>query len=434
MKRDKMRDLGSALLATTAVITLALLGVMTMEAAPAQQQNLLQNPGFEQPFSNGVAAGWQTWHRDDGNKADGCESGYHFRPKWNVETGGGLVNEGLSSQYIGNNWDTWSGGVYQTVDAVPGQTYRFTFFGRGRGSNEEAPEPSEFGLNFNMRAGIDPNGSGNWADGDVVWSGTASPHDQWQQFTVEATATGDRLTVFTYADWGVVGANQCRQYQDTWYDNASLVAAGAPPTNTPPPAPQATATLPPTATPEEVAEVEPTAEPTAVPTEAPTGVPGGRICVNAFNDENANGAQEANEGYIAGVTFTVANDVAIVGQAVSTGSEEPRCFEGVEPGEYQVAQTLPSRLEPTTASNATVIVEEGKTVGLAFGSRLRLEQGQPGAGPNEPQATAESGATTTPGDETAAGSGTNFVTVASLIAIVLVVVVLGAVLFWLLRR
>ena len=155
-------------------------------AAPlAQGANLLQNPGFEPPGSNGVAQGWQKWFRSTAKQDEECLVAYHFEPKWSVEVNPAFINSGSGSQAVGNSWDTWAGGVFQTVPATPGTVYRFTFFGRGRGANEQVPAPSETGLQMNMRAGIDPNGSGVWSDSDVVWSGAGSPHDTWQQFTVE---------------------------------------------------------------------------------------------------------------------------------------------------------------------------------------------------------------------------------------------------------
>jgi hypothetical protein len=231
-------------------------------AEPQQQEgNLLQNGGFEQPFVNGTAQGWTAWSLQTEKEADDCTDGYHYLPKWNLETGGGFVNGGVTSQYIGNNWDTWSAGVQQTVDATPGTTYRFSFAAKGRTANDSSPDPSDTGVNMNIRAGIDPNGSGVWNDADVVWGAAGSPHDAWQTFTVEVQATGDKITVFTSADLGVPGVNQCRQFLDTWYDNAELVAVSEvpPPAPTQPPAPAAT--QPPAPTP--TALPQPTTEPEA---------------------------------------------------------------------------------------------------------------------------------------------------------------------------
>ncbi|MEM7111684.1 MAG: hypothetical protein AAF614_04580 [Chloroflexota bacterium] len=159
----------------------------------------------------------------------------------------------------------------------------------------------------------------------------------------------------------------------------------------------------------------------------------GTICVNAFGDENGNGAQDANEGYVAGITFTVGNSDELVGQAVSTGTSNPVCFEGVKANiEYQVSQTLPNRLEMTTASNTAVSVEAGNTVGIQFGSRLRLEQPAQvdtppqETQPEEPGSEGVDTATPAPANGLLAYSG--------LAAIVLGVLLLGVILFWLLRR
>jgi hypothetical protein len=351
-------------------------------AAPAQQgANLLSNSSFEQPYVNGTAENWSPWYLETEKTGEGCESAYHFRPKWNMETNGANVADGVAAQYIGNNWDTWSGGVFQTVDVTPGATYRFSFFAKGRATSEPSPAPSEGGINMNIRAGIDPNGSGLWHDADVVWGASGSPHDAWQQFSVEATAAGDKMTVFTSANLGVANANQCRQFLDTWFDNAELVVAGPPPPNTPPPAPPATAVPANTATPLPSPTVQAPATSEPQPTLAPTSdqesspnqplTTGGTICVNAFHDANANGLHEPNEGYMADVTFTVANQSAIVGNVISEGSELPKCFYNLEPGSYQVAQQVPAELQMTSAANTAVGTTADTTVAVEFGSRVR---------------------------------------------------------------
>jgi hypothetical protein len=339
--------------------------------------------------------------------------------------------------------------VYQTVPATAGTTYRFTFSARGRGSNEPSPAASEAGLNMNIRAGIDPNGSGVWNDADVVWGAAGSPHDTWQQFTVEATATGGQITVFTSADWGVTGVNQCRQFMDTWYDAAELAVAAAPTAiaqSSPTPPPQATQPPVPTATVETVpteaaaatlvASLTPETEATAVAEATITPAGGGTICVNAFLDENGNGLHDANEGYVTGVTLTVAQGDLLVGQAASTGTDVPACFPGLAPGTYQVAQTVPPLLEMTTQGNATIEVGEGQTVGLEFGSRLRPAGNEVVAtataeGATGAEATATAEAATSDG---ASGGGMNLRAIGGLLAILLGIVLLGVLIFYVVRR
>ncbi|NCF64629.1 MAG: hypothetical protein GWP61_01560 [Chloroflexi bacterium] len=367
------------------LLSVFLIGGMQNQAAaaPARQgTNLLSNSGFEQPYVNGVAENWSPWHIETEKTSEGCESGYHYRPKWNMETGGSNVADGVASQYIGNNWDTWSGGVFQTVDVTPGVTYRFTFSAKGRTTSEPSPAPSDTSINMNIRAGIDPNGSGLWNDGDVVWGTSGSPHDAWQQFSVEATAAGDKMTVFTSANLGVPNVNQCLQFLDTWFDSAELVAASPPPSNTPPPAPPAAPapvdTPTPLPSPTVVAAAttepaQPTVEPTADQESSPEqeATSGGTICVNAFHDVNANGVHDAGEGYMADVTFTVANQTTIVGSAISEGSESPKCFYNLETGSYQVAQQVPAQLQMTSDANTAVGTTAETTVNVGFGSRVR---------------------------------------------------------------
>ena len=396
------------------VIIILLAAISPVYAEPPEQDgNLLQNAGFEQPFVDGTAEGWTTWALETEKQDDTCLDGYHYLPKWNMETGGEFIAGGATSQYIGNNWDTWSAGVMQTVDAIPGTTYRFSFTAKGRTSNEESPAPSEFGINMNMRAGIDPNGSGLWDDADVVWSAVGSPHDAWQTITMAATATGDKITVFTSVDLGVPDVNQCRQFLDTWYDNAELVALGEPPADTPPPADEPT--------PEQPVE------------SVPAG--GGTICVNAFHDENANGLLDDSEGYMAGVTIVVAGESEVVGQAISDGSDTPTCFQGLQ-GSYQVAQQLPGRLEMTTASNALIAATDNHTTLVAFGSRIRQDNAgdaSESAGSEGSTEEAGQGESETEGEATP-DQGFDPLILIGLGILLIGVALLGLLLFFLLRR
>lgn len=431
------------------IVMLLFLQVAPSAARPLQQAaNLLQNPGFDEPYdSDGSAHGWQRWHDETGaeSKDAECVSGYHFEPIWSVEfLTARFIHGGANSQHVGMNWDTWMAGVSQTVAVTPGSTYRFTAFGQGRGAGGPIPMPSEQGLNMNMRVGIDPNGSGLWYDGDVVWSGTASPHDRWQQFTVEAKATGDRITVFTSANWGVPGVAQCRMFLDVWFDTAELIELAPPATATsppPPPPPPATATpLPPTATATPVDTPAPTATPTDTPTATPEPPTGATICMNAFADENGNGAHDSSEGYMAGVTFTVASSERAVGQALSLGNATPVCFDGLEAGSYQVAQVLPALLETTTLPNTMLEINEGRTYGVEFGSRIHqpvidAEVVPPDTGEDSAaEPTIDPGTTDQPDDTKPEEEGTDLLALSGLAVMFLGIVLLGALIFVMLRQ
>ena len=411
-------------------------------AVPARQSNLLTNPSFEDPYNNGAANGWARWH--DGStgdyKPEGCSDVYYFLPKWERETNPALVVDGSISQHVGNQFDTWHAGVMQDVAVTPGATYRFTFVAIGRATNEQFPAPSDGSVNLGVRAGIDPDGSGLWYDGDVVWGPAGSPHDagdqaNWQQFSVEATAAANVITVFTSAN--VAGANNCRAHLDVWFDNAQLIELAPPPTSTPPPpptSPPATNTPPATATPDA------TATDTPVPTETPTNTPeppqGGTICVNAFADENSNGQHEETEGAMAGVTFTIVRDGEVVGQGISTGPQ-PICFEEIEPASYQVAQTVPPALEMTTGANAEISLSEGQTIRVEFGSRLRPDDADvASANPSSTTVDADTelvdDALGTDAEET--GFGSSLLAMSGLAALFLGVIMAGVLLFLVLRQ
>ncbi|MEW5985475.1 MAG: hypothetical protein AB1791_02475, partial [Chloroflexota bacterium] len=97
----------------------------------AQATNLLQNPGFEQPYnSDGSAGSWSRWHEDTGKLT--CDVRYSVLPHWSAEVNSDLRNDGSTSQAVGNLWDPWHGGVMQTVSVTPGGRYRFSFWARGR--------------------------------------------------------------------------------------------------------------------------------------------------------------------------------------------------------------------------------------------------------------------------------------------------------------
>ena len=416
-------------------------------AAPPQQSNLLSNPSLEDPYEAGAASGWGRWHQESADPG-ACSGPYAFQPQWVRETNGSLVRDGFVSQHIGNQFDTWHAGVYQTVEVQPGTTYRFTFWAIGRASNEQYPAPSDGAVSLGVRGGIDPNGSGLWSDGDVVWGAGGSPHDggdqaNWQQFSVEATAATNQITVFIAGD--LRGANNCHAHLDIWFDQAQLSAVGPPPTETPPPQPTsppqptappapAVTNTPVPPTPTETPEVAPsdTPEPTATPGDTPE--PQAAICVNAFADANANGQHEADEGAMAGVTFTVAHEGQVVGTGVSTGPQAI-CFEDLEPGAYQVAQTLPATLQMTTGATADVTLSQGQTLEIKFGSRQRAadevsSDDVPGADTTTPDPDGVIGVE----DGAAVEEGTSLLAMSGLAAMVVAVVLAGGFIFYFLRR
>ncbi|MCO5187925.1 MAG: hypothetical protein M9918_07005 [Anaerolineae bacterium] len=429
-----MKTYQHALLLFCLVTIFGLTYSQSAESVHAQDGNLLQNPGFEEPYNNGLAQSWAPWHEEANVDADCTTTRMARKPSWGPELATqALIYQGSRSQVVGNQWATWNAGVFQNVPVTPGTTYQATAYAWTRASNDQYPAPGDPNVNFQVRVGIDPNGSGLWNDGDIVWGPTINPTGQWLQIpAVQATATGGQVTVFIQANPS--GPGNCRAHIDSWFDAASLTAvtAAPPPTNTPappapnptlPPAPQPTATpvpAEPTATP-----VPPTATP--IPTETP--IPTGIICLNSFADDNANGVRDANEGFMAGVTLSVIQNNEILAQGVSTGSETPVCFSDLLPGVYQAAQQLPAMLEPTTASNIELGLEAGQTIGLEFGARIMQDNG------TEPDV--DDGAIDN-GDNSAetgtADSGLSTITIVGIVLLTVAIFLLGAIVVLLLRR
>jgi LysM repeat protein len=74
-----------------------------------------------------------------------------------------------------------------------------------------------------VRIGIDPNGGTDPNEADVVWSGFISPHMQggWQSLSVDATATGNAVTLFLYST-----QQNFADVNLTYWEEASLSVGG----------------------------------------------------------------------------------------------------------------------------------------------------------------------------------------------------------------
>jgi hypothetical protein len=181
-----------------------------------------------------------------------------------------------------------------------------------------------------------------------------------------------------------------------------------------------------------------TPEPSPTPTNTPVPPSGGTICVNAFADTDADGQRGAEEGYMAGVTFTIAQGDQVVVQGVSTGTDNPLCFEELEGGSYTVAQILPRNLETTTAPSTSLDVEIGSSISLEFGSRFETEEevavvASPTAAGDAPAGDGGTGTGDDTGDDSG-GSGVNLLALSGLVAILVAIGLLGALVFFLLRQ
>ena len=220
-------------------------------AGRAQSGNLLQNPGMNQPYSDGnkQASGWGRWFQLIEKPGDASALNYALNPNFSAETNPSgkfpqLVLEGDSSQHIGRQFDPWVGGVFQVVSGIPaGSQVRFCAHSRLYAQNSDlGKEPSVSSLNGRSQVGVFLNGETTWDNAGIVWSGQANPHDTWNNLCVTAGPVNDigKVTVFTRNDWRGSGAI----HLDAWWDQAELVIAGAQPDQPTPPAQQPQATQP----------------------------------------------------------------------------------------------------------------------------------------------------------------------------------------------
>ncbi len=142
---------------------------------------------------------------------------------------------------------------------------------------------------------------------------------------------------------------------------------------------------------------------------------------------------------MAGVTITIASVEQIVQRIVSAGTVDPICVEGLDDGTYQIAQIVPGRLEMTTAATAKLELVEGNIYGVEFGSRLRTSAGS--ATPTASQVVAVNPTPATGSESESAGettspaesNGSNTLAVSGLIVLALAVILLGVLIFLVLR-
>jgi len=143
---------------------------------------------------------------------------------------------------------------------------------------------------------------------------------------------------------------------------------------------------------------------------------------------------------MAGVTFTISQNNQIVSQGISTGSNSAVCFENILPGDYVITQVLPINLSATTQSSAIIPVNAGSTVSTVFGSRIA----QPSEDRDVPDATpvAEDQVSdgdgvieiVVPEDSSSDDDGLGATAIIGLVAISMAVILLGALVFIMLRQ
>lgn len=227
------------------VLFVASLGlVATSQPALAQDNNLLQNPGFEGGYSaytpqtaqehadcpHGVCntvqipSGWRPWwvkvRASDANPEYKAAAPFANR-----------IHSGSNAGQYFTFHRTHEAGFMQQVNVPADTVLQFSIWGQAWVTNDDSAT-SDGNASINMRIGIDPTGGTSPTSPNIVWSGSANPFDAYQQFSVQAQALGSRVTVFTYSR-----TEYPLKHNDVYWDDANLVVVGQQPAPPPPPPP-----------------------------------------------------------------------------------------------------------------------------------------------------------------------------------------------------
>jgi hypothetical protein len=252
------------------MLLLISLSLTPAEASPPTQSgNLIRNPSFEEGFTTRgageleVAVYWEPWWIQEQTG----EAGMFYRPEYKPENaavfGMRRIHSGGLAQKQFNTFAHHRAGIRQQVSGIPvGATVTFSIWAQVWSSGQDDPNKcDEFG-NYQVWAGIDPNGGIEGGSGNVVWGQPVTSCNEWVLLSVTTVAKSSTVTVFAR------GEPEYRvKHNDAYWDDASLTVQ-APPTATP---------RPPTSTP------RPTNTPAPTPTFTPTPVPDAVVLAETLN-------------------------------------------------------------------------------------------------------------------------------------------------------
>jgi len=178
------------------LIVIGVLFTLSWSSSAHAQTNLLRDPGFEgENYKNvaidpadentrfNVPVDWEGWFSLSPHNADWMNIYPNGFPQigWPRRSGNRAIN-------ISRGQATFTVALYQRVTVGTGQNVQ-----GGAWVYSENPAGT-------ARAGIDPNGGTNPYDSDIVWGNWVNgPNSNFFQTTVDATATGDVITLFLFA-------------------------------------------------------------------------------------------------------------------------------------------------------------------------------------------------------------------------------------------
>ena len=190
--------------------------VVEVEVEEMGIEEILENGGFEEGFNDdGIGVSWQGFGTDGAVVNFTSESAISF-----VESGESAQRISIDKAVEPDQY----GGIYQKVDATPGQVYTLTIKGQIR-SGFGSVDASSYG--YRVQYAIDYDGGENWR---------AIPAEEWMELpwdeqgfdaneftfsesTVQVTPTSDTMTVFIRG-WNKWADQTLGEYT---FDSLSLV-------------------------------------------------------------------------------------------------------------------------------------------------------------------------------------------------------------------
>ncbi len=262
-----------AVAALLALVGVSILG-LPAQASPPTQANLLENPGFEDPYApyqgdstRLVAHGWTPWHVP---QREGDEGFRNLKPEYQPASASNpdRILEGSNAQEYFSFFATHTGGVYQQVSVPAGSRVQFSVYVYVWSTRFDDVNRSEDPGRVQVQVGIDPNGGTDGESDTIIWSLPLEYYDEYRQVSVEADANNDVITAFVRTSFDLPQKNN-----NVYLDQASLTVSGAvSPTDTPTDIPAATHT--PTATVMVTATATATVPSAVTPSPTPTSASG----------------------------------------------------------------------------------------------------------------------------------------------------------------
>jgi LysM repeat protein len=229
--------------------------VLVTGIVSAQNQNLLTNPGFEQPFATvagspprQVAQGWSPWNNGGGQSTSENIQPWYY-PASDVSNGLGIprIRNGSDAQQYYSFFATHDGGLFQSVGGITqGAQLRFGAYVYVWSTTFDDPNKSEDPGGVVVQVGVDPTGGTDGSSANIVWSAPSIQYDAYNEYAVTASATSTTVTVWIRSTVTTPVKNT-----NIYVDDASLVVSGGTgggATNTPVVVAPTNTNVPPTAT------------------------------------------------------------------------------------------------------------------------------------------------------------------------------------------